>query len=156
MRGQTEVTGFDPVTTIEVQALISFIRERIKYQSRVGRIIRTVSEAVHFNGQYRNSTDAKSHNLIVSRGAAALIPQCATKRDFETLTVLEHPLTIKQMYNAHLLPLASSATFGSVVEVFRYFPLITVTGGRERKVTTSGQHESSRTLHRCRYRSWAR
>jgi hypothetical protein len=127
--------GFDPVTLIEVQALISFIREKVQYQSRVGRIIRTVSEAGHFDGQYRNSTEAKSHNLVMSRGAAELITRCANRRDFERLTVLEHPLTIKQMYNDHLLPLASSATFSSVVSIFRYFPLITVTRKENRRLT---------------------
>ncbi|WP_458180949.1 thermonuclease family protein [Bradyrhizobium sp. 14AA] len=45
--------------------------------------MRTVSEAVHFNGVYRNSTDAKSHNLFMSRRAAELITKCASKREFE-------------------------------------------------------------------------
>jgi hypothetical protein len=132
---ERDAKRFDPVTVVEVKAMISFVRQKIPYEARVGRIVRTISEAVHFDGQYRNSTEAKSHNLIMSRSAAELIPQCTGKREFEKQTVLEHPLPIKWMYIDFLLPLGANAAFGSVVEAIGSFPLITVTQKENLRLT---------------------
>ena len=44
----------DAITRIEIDAIVSFVRAGVPYQSRVARIMRTVSEALHFGGEYCN------------------------------------------------------------------------------------------------------
>jgi hypothetical protein len=55
--------SLDAIAAIEVQALVAFLHAGVQYQSRVSRIMRTVSECLHFGGKYYNSTKSLSGNI---------------------------------------------------------------------------------------------
>ncbi|MES0042367.1 hypothetical protein [Mesorhizobium sp. M0091] len=91
--------------------------------------MRTVTEALHFEGIYVDSTKAKRINRTVSKRAAELMA-LSTKKDYPKLTVLEHTLPLKAMYN-ELLVVGQQFTFEDVKAHFRTkmreCPLVTVT-----------------------------
>ena len=141
--------NFDPITAIELEAMVSFIGQQIPYDFRIGRILRTISEAVHFGGRYWNSTQAKSRNKFISLGASELLARCR-KREFEQQTVLEHPLPIKWMYLDRPMPLGSHGSDVSVqfvVDTMRATPLITVLSKEDKRLP----HHSERLTPRQRY-----
>ena len=76
-----KIDDLDVVTQIEIEALLSFLQAGVTYQSRVSRIMRTVSESLHLvqyhqhvdESKYKNSTQLKRINLFVSRQAGLLM-----------------------------------------------------------------------------------
>ncbi|MER8845785.1 hypothetical protein [Mesorhizobium australicum] len=124
----------DKVTEIEIQAIYAFVKNDVKYQSRVSRIIRTVTEALQF-GTYCDSTKAKKINLIMSREAASLMGADKKKANFAKKTVLEHTKPISTLYK-ELLARKDDATLAEVsqklVDYVRSFPLVTITGEQDR------------------------
>jgi hypothetical protein len=132
----------DVMTKIEISALLSCIQAGVVYQSRVSRIMRTISESVHLvrfhrpvdERRYKNSTELKRINLFVSRNASRLMT--GTQREFVAGTVLEHPLPLEKMY----LELFSLATLTSegVIELLGRCPLITVTKEEDGRLKHSG------------------
>jgi hypothetical protein len=125
----------DIVTRIEAQAVLTCLQEAVPYQSRVSRIMRTISEAVHF-GQYRNSTQGKLNNLTVSRGAANLMAHC-TQADFLGNTILEHPLPLERMY-LDLAARAAALALSDIFDQLKRYPLVTVTAEENRRLKHTG------------------
>src|ERR1700738_621846 len=103
-RAPMTIDDVDAVTGFEIEALLSCLQAGVGYQSRVSRIMRTISESLHLvqyhapvdEIKYKNSTQLKRINLFVSYEASHLIT--GTLRDFEKGTVLEHPLPLEKMY----------------------------------------------------------
>lgn len=120
------IDGIDVVTRIEVKAVLSFLQEGVQYETRVARIMRTISEALHF-GRYCGSTKGKSINLRVSRKASCLIAKC-TKKEFGAKTVLEHPLPLEKIY-LDLVAQGQTKKLNSeaVVASLKRYDLITIT-----------------------------
>jgi len=136
------IDDLDAVTRIEMKALLSFLQDGVAYQSRVARMMRTVSESLHLvqyhqpvdEPKYKNSTQLKLINLFVSRQAALLMG--STQGEFVAGTVLEHPLPLEKMY-LNLKPLATR-NYQSIVDVLGGWPLITVTRQEDRELKHSG------------------
>jgi hypothetical protein len=115
----------DAITQIEIDAIVSFVRAGVPYQSRVARIMRTVSEALHFGGEYCNSTKGKTVNLRMSRQAALLLEN-STKKEFAANTILEHPRPIEHIYN-DLIAKRADVFPKMVIDKLGHYPLVTVT-----------------------------
>ena len=136
------IDDVDAVTRIEMKALLSCLQAGVAYQSRVARIMRTVSESLHLvqhhqpldEPKYKNSTQLKLINLFVSRQAALLMR--STQKEFVAGTVLEHPLPLEKMY----LKLKSLTTRNdqSIIDVLGGWPLITVTQQENGELKHSG------------------
>src|SRR5260221_2866334 len=98
------IDDLDAVTQIEIDALLSCLKKGVGYKSggRIMRIMRTVSEALHFvryhhpvdEPKYKDSTKLKRINLFVSFEASRLI--VGTWKNFKKGTVLEHPLPLEK------------------------------------------------------------
>jgi hypothetical protein len=122
------INDLDAMTKIEVTALLSCLQVGVPYQSRVSRIMRTISESVHLvqfhrpvsERKYKNSTELKRINLFLSRNASHLIT--GTKKEFEALTILEHPLPLEKMYLE--LMARPTPTSESIIEMLGRCPLI--------------------------------
>jgi hypothetical protein len=126
---------FDIVTRIELDALLSFLKASVPYQSRVARIMRTITEALYF-GEYRNSTEGKLTNLTVSKKVFYLLAACAPA-EFPKRTVLEHPLPLKRMY-LDLMEQANSMNIELATRSLSRYPLVTVTKQEDRDLKPTG------------------
>ena len=139
------IEDIDAVTEIEVKAILSCLREGVEYQPRVARIMRTISESLHFvryhrpadghGHKYKNSTQLKRINLFVSREASRLI--ASTKKEFEGGTRLEHPRPLEHIYT-DLAARRFALTSETLLELLGYYPLITVTAEEDRQLKHKG------------------
>jgi hypothetical protein len=127
----------DAVTQIELDAVVAFLRRGVTYQSRVARILRTISEAAHF-GRYVSSTRGKLINLVISRGAARRL---ASVREPKTYARVEHPLPLEIIYgNLELSAKSHARELGAqdVLEALRRYPLVTVTKDENQQLKHTG------------------
>lgn len=125
----------DEVTRIEIDAVLAFLRAVVPFQSRVARIMRTISEAAHFGG-YLNSTQGKLKNLCVSKDVARLLAR-SDQKAFLAQTVLEHPLPLARIYE-DLAAEVTAVTAEHVLSALSTYPLITVTKEEDLRLPSSG------------------
>jgi hypothetical protein len=131
-RNMDQITELNEITKIEIEAIISSVRRDVKYQSRVSRIMRTISEAIHgyrhygsTGKSYRDSSNAKRVNPFISREAAALLPKM-TFREFKRAVDLEHALPLREAYRS-LRETVGDITRQNVIDCLRRYPLVTIT-----------------------------
>ncbi|MBR1223771.1 hypothetical protein JQ600_02515 [Bradyrhizobium sp. AUGA SZCCT0176] len=137
--------SIDEITLIEVDALIAMAKAKITGGSRMARIVRTVTEALSFgkyceNGKpekYCDSTKAKSINRRMSRAAADLMGR-SSRREFETGTILEHQMTIKQLREQ--LSSRIGLDRESAIEILSSHPLVTITTAENEMLTKNKHH----------------
>lgn len=114
----------DAITETEIKALVSFLHAGLQYESRISRIMRTVSECLHFEGKYYNSTKGKTLNRYISKAAASLI-ETSSKGEFAKGTILEHPNPLEKIYQQLLT--TEKIDDSDIVAALCEYRLITVT-----------------------------
>jgi hypothetical protein len=136
--------SIDEITLIEIDALIAMAKAKVEGGYRMARIVRTVTEALSFGKycdakpeKYCDSTKAKSINRRMSRAAAELMRR-SSKREFETGTILEHQMTIRQLREQ--LRSKVGLDRQSAIDILASHPLVTVTNNENELLTENKHH----------------
>jgi hypothetical protein len=126
--------SYDCITRFELETIVKIAKAKIAYESRIARILRTISEALNF-GKYCNSSAGKLKNLRMSQGAIDLMRELGrgNKEEFLRNTVLEHQEPLSDVYK-RLLNLGPDLTIDRAAEIIGQFRLVTVTKSEDRRL----------------------
>jgi hypothetical protein len=126
-----EYAMVDKITEIELDAIVSMVKARVRYSSRVSRIMRTITEALSFE-EYCNSTAGKLRNPRMSRGAEQLMARYNAS-EFVKRTILEHHEPLKNLY-ASLCAVGSGLDRDKAKAILGEYPLVTVSKDEDRRL----------------------